>query len=116
MLRLECVASVLLPEHPEAQVFEPQFAMFWLPGGQALVDVYFMLGLGLEIFQPHAVPVGPDISLRYVAHSLSGAVAASRTLRRIVYRFADLSPRRHAFSLRALTPGQFRGRDPGGPP
>lgn len=114
MQRIDCKASEVSPENPEARVTEPQYVMYWLPDGDAVVDVHFMVNRAFSVEDPHAVSVGPDISLRYVAHSASGAVTASVSLRRILFRFSGLTRRRYAFSLRELRSSQSFKRTPDG--
>jgi hypothetical protein len=99
---MECQARVEHPEHPDAWVLEPQFLMYWLTPGEAVVEVYFMANRAVDIQDPHAVAVGRDISLRYFAHSSSGAFTASVSLRKVVFTFAGLTSRTYRFSSREL--------------
>lgn len=101
--RLPCTATVEAPELPHAGVNEPQLVMFFT-GGDTIVIVYFMENLAYAITDPHAVAVGPQVSLRYHPHSESGAAAAGVTLRKLVYRFEGRTAPKHAFSLRAMKP------------
>lgn len=103
MQRMECQASVEQPERPEASVLEPQYLMYWLKPGEAVVEVYFMANCAVEIEDPHAVAVGRDISLRYFARSPSGAFAACVSLRKVVFTFAGLTSRSYSFSLKELS-------------
>jgi hypothetical protein len=104
--RMDCQASVEQPEHAEASVSEPQYLMYWLKPGEAVVEVYFMANRAVEIEDPHAVAVGRDISLRYFTRSPSGAFTASVSLRKVVFAFVGLTPRSYRFSLRELKPNQ----------
>ena len=102
MNRLECTAAVETPEEPSAHVSEPQFLMFWSSPTEATVVVYFMENLASRITDPHAVSIGPDVSLRYSVQSPSGAVAAGISLRKLVYRFRDLTQRKYEFTLKSV--------------
>jgi hypothetical protein len=104
--RMECRARVEQPEHPDASVTEPQYLMYWLAPGEAVVEVYFMANRAVEIEDPHAVAVGRDISLRYFAHSPSGAFTASVSLRKLVFTFGGLTQRPYSFSLKELRSNQ----------
>lgn len=106
MQRMECRTSVEQPEHPDASVSEPQYLMYWLKPGEAVVEVYFMANGAVEIEDPHAVAVGRDISLRYFARSPSGAFTASVSLRKVVFTFSDLTQRSYSFSLKELRSNQ----------
>ena len=102
MERLPCAATVEAPEEGSAHVLEPQFAVFWTGTADARVVAYFMENAAYAITDPHAVAVGPEISLRYSVHSPSGAAAASVSLRKLVYRFRGLTQRRYVFSVKAV--------------
>jgi hypothetical protein len=104
--RMECQARVEQPEHPEAWVSEPQYLMYWLTPGEAVVEVYFMANRAVDIEDPHAVAVGRDISLRYFAQSPSGAFTASVSLRKVVFTFVGLTSRTYRFSLKELRSNQ----------
>lgn len=103
MQRMACHAKVEHPAHPEAFVSEPQYLMYWLGPGEAVVEVYFMANGAVDIEDPHAVAVGRDISLRYFARSPSGAFTACKSLRKVVFTFVGLTQRSYSFSLRELT-------------
>jgi len=106
MNQLEGTATVEVPEEPSAHVIQPQFLMFWSSPSEATVAVYFMENHACSIADPHAVSVGPDISLRYSAVSSNGVATASVSLRKIVYRLRGLTQRRYGLSLKALKGGQ----------
>ena len=102
MERLACAVTVETPEIPSAHVSEPQVVIFWTGPTDATVIAYFMENIAYAITDPHAVPVGPEISLRYAVHSPSGAAAAGVDLRKLVYRFRGLTRRKYVFSLRVV--------------
>jgi predicted thioesterase len=112
MERLVCTATVETPEIASAHVSEPQVVVFWTGPADATVIAYFMENAAYEITDPHAVPVGPEISLRYAAHSPSGAAVAGVSLRKLVYRFRGLTQRKYVFSLRAVSVGPTRPGTP----
>ena len=112
MERLTCTVTVETPEIPSASVGEPQVVMFWTSPADATVIAYFMENAAYAIADPHAVPVGPEISLRYAVHSPSGAAAASVTLRKLVYRFRGLTQRKYVFSVRAVNSDPTRRPTP----
>jgi hypothetical protein len=112
MERLACDVAVETPELPAARVHEPQIVMFWTGLGDAVVIAYFMENIAYAITDPHAVAVGPEISLRYAVHSPSGAAAAGTTLRKRVYRVRGLTQRKYVFSLRARKSDPARREPP----
>ena len=102
MQRLECTAKVEVPEDPSAHVSEPQFLVLWSGITEAKIIAYFMENLAFTITDPHAVSVGPDISLRYSVESPSGAVAAGVSLRKLVFLFRGLTQRKYIFTLKRM--------------
>ena len=102
MQRLDCTATEEEPDFPDASVGEPQFTLFWLGPKGAKVVVHFMENGAYLVTDPHAVAVGPEISLRYVPISPSGAAMGSVSLRKLVFHFPDFVPRKYQFSLKAL--------------
>ncbi|HST59479.1 MAG TPA: hypothetical protein VLK84_12335 [Longimicrobium sp.] len=102
MQRMACQARVEQPERPEAFVSEPQYLMYWLQPGEAVVEAYFMANCAVDIEDPHAVAVGRNVSLRYFARSPSGAFTACESLRKVVFTFVGLTQRSYSFSLREL--------------
>ena len=102
MERIDCEVTVETPELPGAHVREPQILLFWTSPSVAIVTVYFMENIAYSIVDPHAIAVGPDISLRYSVRSLSGAVAAGVTLRKVVYRFRGLGQRKFSFTVKSV--------------
>ena len=102
MERLRCTVTSESPEEPSAHVTAPQFVMLWTSPTDATLLVYFMENAASSILDPHAVSVGPAISLRYSTHSPSGAASASVSLRKLAYRFSGLTQRSYAFSLKPV--------------
>ena len=64
--------------------------------------VHFMENGAYVITDPHAVAVGPNISLRYGPISPSGAAIAAVPLRKLVFYFPDFVGRPYQFSLKSL--------------
>jgi hypothetical protein len=75
--------------------------MVWLNTNEAVVTALFMENGACSIEDPHAVAVGPDISLRYNSVSRSGAYMSSKTLRALRFQFSGLTQRQYGFSIRA---------------
>ena len=97
-----------------AHVSEPQVVVFWTGAADATVIAYFMENAAYAITDPHAVSVGPQISLRYAVHSPSGAAAAGVSLRKLVYRFRGLTQRKYVYSLRPVNATPTARRTPTG--
>ena len=102
MERLSCTVTSETPEEPSARVIAPQFVMLWTSPTTATVLVYFQENAAYTVVDPHAVSIGPNVSLRYTAHSPSGAATASVSLRKLVYRFTGLTQREYGFSLKRV--------------
>ncbi len=102
MERMSCSVTEMEPEVSNGHVSEPQFTTIWTSPSDAVVMVYFMENTACSIEDPHAVAVGPDISLRYTPVSASGAYTASVRLRKLEFRFSGFTQRRRQFSLRAM--------------
>lgn len=76
--------------------------MIWSSPSEAVVITYFMENSACTIEDPHAVAVGPDISLRYKAVSPSGLYTASQSLHKLCFQFSGLTLREYKFSLRRM--------------
>lgn len=100
MERLPCTTSEV--EIVDGHVVQPQFTLIWDNPGEAVLTVHFMENSGYSIDDPHAVSVGPDISVRYTPVSHGGMIMMSLSLRKLSFRFSGLTQREYKFSLRPL--------------